>query len=72
MESPSALEKRMIELELKATEAEDLLDQLNQQVFRQQRQIDALARELLYLRQQQGGDGPSSLRSLLDERPPHY
>lgn len=73
MQAQDALENRIIELELKAIYADDLLDQLNQQVFRQQQQIEALARELLYLRQQQGGgDGPSGSRNALDERPPHY
>lgn len=72
MTDPLALEKRLIELELKATEADDLLDQLNTTVFRQQQQIEILAQELAMLRQQQGGDGGSGVRSPQDERPPHY
>ncbi|MGB6006845.1 SlyX family protein [Castellaniella sp.] len=72
MDEHTALEARIVELELKATYADDLLDHLNQLVFRQQQQIEGLARELAALRQQQGPDGPSGARSLLDERPPHY
>ncbi|MGB7399017.1 SlyX family protein [Castellaniella sp.] len=72
MTDPSALEKRLIELELKAIEADDLLDQLNTTVFRQQQQIEVLAQELVMLRQQQGTDGGSGVRKLQEERPPHY
>ncbi|WP_323011408.1 SlyX family protein [Castellaniella sp.] len=72
MDAQAVLEKRLIDLELKATEAEDLLDHLNQLVYRQQQQIEAMARELLHLRQQQGGDGPAGSRTAQDERPPHY
>lgn len=72
MHEQSALEARIVELELKATYADDLLDQLNQTVFRQQQQIEALARELQALRQQRGPDGPGSALNLQDERPPHY
>lgn len=72
MSENTALEARIVELELKATYADDLLDRLNQVVFRQQQQIEVLARELSALRQQQGPEGPSGPRSLQDERPPHY
>ncbi len=62
---------RLTELEIKASFADDLLEQLNQLVARQQQQIDLLQRELLALRQQvrdQPGDGGAPV----DERPPHY
>ncbi|WP_323017045.1 SlyX family protein [Castellaniella sp.] len=72
MNEQAALEARIVELELKATYADDLLDQLNQQVFRQQQQIEALARELQGLRQQRGPDGPAGAPHPQDERPPHY
>lgn len=67
-----ALEKRIIELELKAAYADDLLDRLNQTVFRQQQQIEGLARALAGLRQQQAPEGPAGVRNPADERPPHY
>ena len=66
----AVLEKRLVDLEVKAAYADDLLDQLNRTVFRQQQQIESLARELLALRQQQAaGQIPWPVG---DERPPHY
>ncbi|MCH7345826.1 SlyX family protein [Pelomonas sp. CA6] len=67
----SPLERRVTELEIKASFSEDLLDHLNALVAQQQAQIDALLREIARLRQQmpEGRDGPRSLR---DELPPHY
>ena len=52
MQDSSPLEQRLNDLEIKASYTEDLLDQLNLTVYRQQQQIDDLARELLRLRQQ--------------------
>ena len=52
---------------------EDLVDQLNAVIIRQQQQLDALAREVRELRQQGAGDsGVPAFRSLRDELPPHY
>ena len=66
----AVLEKRLVDLEVKTAYADDLLDQLNRTVFRQQQQIESLARELLALRQQQAaGQIPGPVG---DERPPHY
>jgi SlyX protein len=45
--------QRLTALEIKASFAEDLLDELNRVVIRQQQQIDALVRELAQLREQQ-------------------
>lgn len=72
MDEQGVLDKRITELELKAVYADDLLDRLNQQIYRQQQQIDALARELLSLRSQHAADGQAGPRNLQDERPPHY
>jgi SlyX protein len=72
MNEAAALEKRIVELELKAAYADDLLDRLNQAVFRQQQQIEILARELAGLRESQGPDGGTGARNPRDERPPHY
>lgn len=64
---------RLTELEIKASFHDDLLEQLNDVIARQQQQIDALQRELRALREQvrSHGDsgGPGAPR---DERPPHY
>lgn len=65
-------EQRLTNLEIKASFTEDLVDQLNQTVFRQQQHIDALHRELHRLRQQMPEGGPGLPRNPRDELPPHY
>jgi len=66
-------DRRLMELEIKASFQEDLLEQLNQQVWRQQTLIDQLMRELADLRQQlRERDATPAFRSLRDELPPHY
>jgi SlyX protein len=66
------LEKRLTELEIKIGLADDLIDQLNQTLFRQQQQIEFLAKELASLRQQTPQESNTQLPSLRDELPPHY
>lgn len=68
----SALSERLIELEIKASYAEDTLDRLNEVIVRQQVQIDLLIREVMQLRQQTGAADAPVARSLRDELPPHY
>lgn len=65
-------DSRLTELEIKASYAEDLLEQLNQTVFRQQQQIDLLRREVAALRQQLPEGSTPVPRNLRDELPPHY
>ncbi len=66
-------ERRLTDLEIKASFTEDLLEQLNQTIYRQQQQIDAMLRALADLRQQgQPSDVSAPPRSLRDELPPHY
>ncbi|MFC4276397.1 SlyX family protein [Achromobacter aloeverae] len=73
MENIQELTRRVDELEIKASFADDMLEQLNQVILRQQREIDGLARQLADMRQQvdQAGAG-TTLASLRDEIPPHY
>jgi SlyX protein len=66
-------EDRMVALESKLTSQEDLLDELNQTVYRQQKKIDqleelciALAKRISNVQSQDAGD------MLANERPPHY
>jgi SlyX protein len=66
------LERRLTELEIKASFADDLVDALNRQVARQQDQIDRLIRELAALRQQAPDSDAGAPRNLRDELPPHY
>ncbi len=72
MEHVNDLERRLTELEIKASLAEDLLETLNTLVARQQETIEMLVREIARLRQQQSADADGSTRSLRDELPPHY
>jgi SlyX protein len=71
-ENERQLEQRLRDLEITTALADDMLDQLNQTIFRQQQQIDALARELNILRQQLPQDRNSGSQNLRDELPPHY
>lgn len=66
-------DQRLTDLEIKVSFQEDALDQLNAVVVRQQRQIDALLRELADLRDRvPDTDAARTFRSLRDELPPHY
>ncbi len=72
MPDTQAIDGRLTELEIKASFTEDLVEQLNQVVIRQQEQIDLLMRELAALKHQQRDSGGAEFRSLRDELPPHY
>lgn len=67
------MEERLVRIETKISFAEDLLDELNSTVYRQQQQIERLQKQVLQLHEQlqtvrhSGGD-----RDLRDEIPPHY
>jgi len=66
-------DQRLTELEIKASFAEDLLDQLDKVIVRQQQQIDALLREVAELKAAPVRDGEiTTSRSLRDELPPHF
>jgi SlyX protein len=75
--SPEQLQEQLIELQSQFAFQEDLLNDLNAIVVRQQDQIDALERELLVHRERllhvlenlpEKGQSAASA----DERPPHY
>ena len=66
------IDQRLMDLEIKVCFTEDLVEQLNQTIFQQQQQIDALIREVRQLRQQTPDGGTGGFRSLRDELPPHY
>ena len=67
----TATDRRLADLEIKASYTEDLLDQLNMTVYRQQEQIDRLIAQVAQL-QQQAPEGGGGARNLRDELPPHY
>jgi SlyX protein len=75
--SPEQLQEQLVELQSQFAFQEDLLNDLNAIVVRQQDQIDALERELLVHRERllhvlenlpEKGQSAASA----DERPPHY
>ena len=70
------MQEHIDRLEVKLSFAEDLLDELNRTVFRQQQQIDALQQHLAALTDQvrasAGGGGGGEGRDLRDEIPPHW
>ncbi|MBM3346124.1 MAG: SlyX protein [Betaproteobacteria bacterium] len=66
------MEDRLTELEIKLGYAEDLLEELNRTVFRQQKQMEQLQQEIRALRSQLESSIPAEQRSPADEVPPHY
>lgn len=71
-ETAIRIEDRLVNLEIKASYTEDLLDSLNEVVVRQQKQIDLLTRELARLAQQSFSADAPAPQSPRDELPPHY
>lgn len=67
---PETIDQRLTRLEIKASYAEDLLDTLNQTVYRQQEQIGQLLEAVRLLRQQAADT--TVQRGLRDDLPPHY
>ncbi|MBY4594690.1 SlyX family protein [Ottowia caeni] len=72
MPTSSDTDDRLTALEIKASYSEDLLDQLNLTIYRQQQQIDRLMREVDELRRRVPEGGSDALTSARDEIPPHY
>ena len=72
MNQTHAIEQRLTDLEIKASFNEDLLDQLNQVVVRQQQEIALLQRDVRELRQHAPDAGAAAPRQAADELPPHY
>lgn len=65
-------EDRITNLEIKLSFTEDLIDQLNQTIYKQQQQIEFLYRELKSIKEQANGADGASNSSPKDEVPPHY
>jgi SlyX protein len=65
-------EPRLNELEAKMSLAEDLLEELNRALYRQQQQIDRMQQDIRALRQQLRDAAPAEARRPDDEIPPHY
>lgn len=65
-------EERIMNLEIKLSFTEDLIEQLNQTVYKQQQQIEFLYRELKSIREQAGNNDQPGGHNLKDDIPPHY
>jgi SlyX protein len=63
------IEDRITNLEIKLSFTEDLIEKLNETVYKQQQQIEFLYRELKAVKEQASSGGSGSLK---DEIPPHY
>ncbi len=70
--SLTEIEHRLVDLEIKATFGEDLLDELNRLVASQQAQIDTLVRRLDQMQAHAAASEMGGFRSLREEMPPHY
>lgn len=68
----NAVESRLTDLEIKISYTEDMVDELNRTIYRQQQQIDLLIAEFKALRDQVQSAAPIEQRSLRDDLPPHY
>lgn len=66
------VEERLNALEIKASFTEDLVEQLNQVIIRQQQDLNALTRQIGQLREQMPEPGTGQPRGARDELPPHY
>jgi SlyX protein len=66
------VDDRLTNLEIKASYSEDLVEQLNQIIIRQQTQIDALIREVMQLKDRVPETSSSQGRNLRDDLPPHF
>lgn len=67
------VESRITDLEIKISYTEDLVEELNRTIFRQQQQIDMLIDNIKELRDQiTSGNDIGEARNLRDELPPHY
>jgi len=65
-------EDRITNLEIKLSFTEDLIDQLNQTIYKQQQQIEFLYRELNSIKEQSSNGDSAGNNSPKDEIPPHY
>ena len=65
------INERLTNLETKLSFTEDLVDELNEMIYKQQQLIEFLHQEIKGLKEQLNNQAPEA-RSLRDEIPPHY
>ncbi|MFC5400792.1 SlyX family protein [Undibacterium jejuense] len=71
---PMNTEERLVDLEIRLSRQDDLVDTLNTQVYRQQKKIDELEALLTAMagRMRELAVTASQRTAVVDERPPHY
>ena len=72
MKYSDTTDQRLTNIEIKATYIEDLVEELDLIVARQQQQIDLLLREVAELRQPATDNAQTLVRNLRDDLPPHF
>jgi SlyX protein len=72
MDTSETVDSRLVELEIKASLVEDLVDRLNETVVRQQERIDLLIREVGRLGRERDADVEPGAPRVRDDVPPHY
>nr|WP_315477526.1 SlyX family protein [uncultured Undibacterium sp.] len=69
-----SVEERIIDLEIRLSRQDDLVDTLNTHVYQQQKKIDELEKLCVALagRLRELAITANQRQSVVDERPPHY
>jgi len=67
-----SLEERIIELESLVSFQDNTIEQLNEVIYKQQRQFDKFENKLSTLEKQMKEQETGETRTLEEERPPHY
>ncbi len=66
------MNEQIVELQIKCSYLEDVLDKLDLVVIEQQAKIDLLIKEVKYLRQQENSNDKQEVNQARNELPPHY
>ena len=64
-------ESRIVELELRYMQQQELLQELNDVLYAQRRELDALRADVEFLRKKLEGE-PGLVDARQQEKPPHY
>jgi SlyX protein len=65
-------EDRFMDIEIKLSQQEDLVESLNQVVYQQSRRIDQLEQMVSQLADRVRNQAPAGPGVVLNEKPPHY
>ena len=66
------MNEQIIELQIKCSYLEDVLDKLDLVLIEQQVKIDLLIKEVKYLKQQENSNDKQDVNQASNELPPHY